>query len=121
MCRPPQLVRITLLAYLGLVLQPCVMAMGHAPDEHHDNCHQDSSLLDAETCLSQPALDCASDNPIVDSRDSWHESADAQLVGLIPVVSENPPGANAAEFRYFSRAPPPGGPALNICHCVFLK
>jgi len=110
-----------LLGYLAVLLQPCAMAMGHAPAGHHGSCHDDSLHLDGESCLSQPTSECATDDSILDNHDPWSQQFDAQLVSLIPSPRVDCVAGSVAESRYFSRAPPPDGPGLNVRHCVFLK
>lgn len=121
MCKSTHLARATLLAYLLLVLQPCVMAMGHEAHDHHENCHQDSLHLDSETCLSQSASACAADDSIFDDRDSWNGYSNTLPATSLPGASLKFDAASVAASRYFTRAPPRAGPALNIRHCVFLK
>jgi hypothetical protein len=116
-----RILRATLAVYLGLVLQPCVMAMGHAPQVHHDDCHREAMHLDRGTCLSQPALDCLAGDSIVDARDAAFEALDAQLVTIVPVASDPVARGNEVASRYFGRAPPYTGPPLNVRLCVFLK
>lgn len=110
-----------LLVYLGLLLQPCAVAMGHEAAIDHDTCHEVLSDQDDAACLSQPALECSFNALLTDARDSWQADFKAQLVTVIePAVVDVGPGL-VAEFGYFSRAPPSGGPALNVRHCVYLK
>jgi hypothetical protein len=110
-----------LLAYLALLLQPCAMAMNHAPDQHNDTCHQEFTLSEDSGCLSQPASDCATDKSVIDWQNPWGTDSDVQLVSLLHPVSILAVETSSSELRYFSRAPPPGSPALNLRHCVFLK
>jgi hypothetical protein len=110
-----------LLAYLAVLLQPCAMAMGPEPDQHPQNCHQESASTEIVACLSQPALECGTDDLIFDSHDMWKQNSEAQVAMPIPDASVNFLAISVSRLAYFSRAPPAGGPPLNVRHCVFLK
>jgi hypothetical protein len=110
-----------LLTYLALFLQPCAMAMGSSPDQHPDPCHQDAAQTETVACMSQPALDCATDDLINDGRDPWKSLSDAPVSTGVADHLIHLPADLVARSAYFGRAPPPGAPALNIRLCVYLK
>jgi hypothetical protein len=119
--RTRQLVCVMLLTYLALFLQPCAMAMGSSPDQHPDHCHQDAAQTDTVACMSQPALDCATDDLINDGRDPWKSLSDAPFSILVADHLIYLPADLVSRSAYFGRAPPPGAPPLNIRLCVYLK
>ena len=116
-----QVVCVILVSYLALLLQPCAMAMDVASAQHGEECHQQSTYPKDVGCLSQPVAECANDDAITNDRVSALPDVEQQLVALMPVISGEPALPFVAEWMYFSRAPPIGGPALNILHCVYLK
>jgi len=110
-----------LVSYLALLLQPCAMAMDVGSAQHGEVCHQETTYPEDAGCLSQPVAECANDDVITNDRVSALPDVEQQLVALMPVISGEPALPVVAEWKYFSRAPPIGGPALNILHCVYLK
>lgn len=118
---PRRLAAATLVTYLFVLLQPCAAAMAHQPGEHPDSCHQQSSQPDGAACLSQPALDCASDDLLLEGKDPRKPADDAFAVRLLPILQHHGAIVSVSERAYFVRAPPPDGAPLNIRHCVYLK
>ena len=119
--RTRRLVCVMLLTYLALFLQPCAMAMGSSPDQHPDHCHQDVAQIETVACMSQPSLDCATDDLINDGRDLWKPLSDASFSTLVADLIVHLPADLVSKSAYFSRAPPSGAPPLNIRLCVYLK
>jgi hypothetical protein len=97
------------------------MAMGSSPDQHPDNCHQDAAQTETVACMSQPSLDCTTDDLIPSDRDLWKPLSDAPFATLVSDLFIHLPADLVSRSAYFSRAPPPGAPPLNIRLCVYLK
>ena len=116
-----QVVCAVLVSYLALLLQPCAMAMDVASAQHGEECYQQSRYPEDGGCLSQPVAECANNDAITNDRVSALPDVEQQLVALMPVLSVEPALSVVAEWKYYSRAPPIGGPALNVLHCVYLK
>lgn len=112
---------LILVAYLGLILQPCAMAMGQDPVQHPTSCHDVVSDGDDLLCFSQSSAECAIDDWDVDTRDSRASDLDPPSTPII-LTDPTDPGADSLTATYYPlQAPPPGEPALHIRHCVFLK
>lgn len=110
-----------LLVYAALLLQPCAAAMGHDPVQHSGTCHDDYADPGLDACLSQPAADCATDDSIFGTNDTLRLADEGQAVAVLPVDCNSSGTVFTAAETYFSRAPPSGGVALNVRHCVYLK
>lgn len=95
--------------------------MAMTAETHGDDCHQDSIPADTASCLSQPALECATDDLIFDSHDPWKKDFTAPLAMTMPNASAPAVASVAAGAAYFGRAPPADGPPINVRHCVYLK
>jgi hypothetical protein len=107
--------------FLAVFLQPCAMAMGSDADQHPLDCHQDSAQTETFACMSQPALDCATDDLITDGRDTWKPYFDHQVATIVLAPLVDLSASLASRSAYFSRPPPSGAPPLNVRHCVYLK
>lgn len=107
--------------YLAALLQPCAMAMGPNPDQHPQNCHQDSTQAEEVACFSQPALDCVTDYLVADGRDHWNPYFDTPVATLVSAPFVDLPAGLVSRSAYFSRPPPSAAPPLNIRNCVYLK
>ena len=112
---------VMLLTYLAVLLQPCAMAMGSILEQHGDFCQRDPAPTETVACMSQPSLDCVTDDLITDGRDQCKPLFDAPIATLVSdLVSDLPADLNARS-AYFGRAPPASEPPLTLRHCVFLK
>lgn len=109
-----------MLAYVGLLLQPCAMAMGHEFSQGPVSCHDEFTVVSADQCLMQPMAECGSGPPNFDNRDFSAGKADSVIAGAIPpfsVVPELLAGLTSTSLA----GPRTGPPALYIRYCVFLK
>jgi hypothetical protein len=110
-----------LVAYLGLVIQPCAMAMGHASPQHAASCHELSVDGDHTLCSSQPAAECASAGWNVDGRNSPAPDFDFSVASIVLDRTADLSANRASPAHKLLCAPHSGEPALQIRHCVFLK
>lgn len=109
-----------LIAYLGVLLQPCAMAMGHEFKQGRVSCHDELTVVSADQCLMQSMAECGVGPPNVDIRDFSVGKSDALICGAIPPLSFLPePLTGLASTS--SPGPRTGPPALYIRYCVFLK
>lgn len=110
-----------LVAYIGLVIQPCAMAMGGEPAQHPTSCHDVPNDVDILLCLSEPVAGCGIEDWNVDARDVRVPDLDRSAALVITVVPVYVDTDRPEDSYFLLRAPPSSEPALHIQNCVFLK
>ena len=119
--RRQALLILVMLAYVGLLLQPCAMAMGEDRTAHPSGCHHQPNDGGAPThCLSQPAAECSTGAWNVDTCYATSAKFKVYLTPILLPSPAKPEICRTEVWLTLDHGPPPGQPAFNLRNCVFL-